>query len=78
MEVSASRQIGVLQAQGEEVALHCTMYPCPPRPNMGQVLVQGAKMRKHGVAVFGQARVTARHVPRNTCCRYKPTLPLKP
>ena len=39
-------------------------------------LVQGAKVRKHGFAVFGQARVTARHVPRNTCCRHKPTLPL--
>ena len=30
----------------------------PPRcPNTGQVLVQGAKGRKHGAAVFGQARV---------------------
>ena len=27
---------------------------------------KGAKVRKHGVAVFGQARVAARHVPRNT------------
>ena len=27
----------------------------PPHPNMGQVLVQGAKVRKHRVAVFGQA-----------------------
>ena len=26
--------------------------------------------------MFGQARVTARHVPRNTSCRHKPTLPL--
>ena len=31
---------------------------------------------KHGVAVFVQACVTARHLPRNTCCRHKPTLPL--
>ena len=28
-------------------------------------------MKKHGVAEFGQACVTARHVPRNTCCRHK-------
>ena len=33
-------------------------------------------MRKHTAAVFGQARVTPRHVPRNTCCRHKPALPL--
>ena len=33
-------------------------------------------MRKRGVAVFGQAHVTAQHVPRNTCCRHKPTRPL--
>ena len=38
--------------------------------NMGQVLIQGAKVRKHGVAVLGQARVTVRHVPRNTCCSH--------
>ena len=49
--------------------------PPPPWPNLGQFLVQGAKVRKHGVTVFGQARVTARHVPRNTCCRHKSTLP---
>ena len=53
--------------------LHHT--PPAPGPNTGQVLFQGAKVRKHGVAVFGQARVTARHVPRNTCCRHKATLP---
>ena len=45
--------------------------PALPRPNMGKVLVQGAKARKHGVA-----RGTARHVPRNTCCRHQPSLPL--
>ena len=38
----------------------------PPCPNTGQVLVQGAKVRKHGVAVFGQARVAARHIPWST------------
>ena len=53
------------------------MHLCSPScPDMHQVLVQGAKMRKHGVPVFGQARVTARHVPRNTCCAHNPTLPL--
>ena len=36
--------------------------PPPPCANTGQVLVQGAKVRKHGVAVFGKARVTAWHV----------------
>ena len=40
-----------------------------------QVLVQGTKVRKHGVTVFGQARVTAQHVPRSTRCRQKPNLP---
>ena len=44
------------------IALYCMPYP-PPRPNMGQVLVQGAKVREHGVAVFGQARVTVWCVP---------------
>ena len=33
-------------------------------------------MQKHGVDVFGEARVTAWHVPRNTCCRHKPAPPL--
>ena len=28
-------------------------------------------MKKHGVAEFGQACVTTRHVPQNTCCRHK-------
>jgi hypothetical protein len=51
-----------------------TYRPCP---NTGQVLVQGAKVRKHRVSMFGQARVTARHVPRTTCCRHGPTLPSK-
>ena len=50
--------------------------PPPPCPDTRQVLVQAAKGRKHGVAVFGKARVTAWHVPGNTCCRHKPTLPL--
>ena len=48
----------------------------PPCHNMGHVLVQGANLREHAVAVFGQARVTARHVPRNTCCRQKPGRPM--
>ena len=26
--------------------------------------------------MFGQACITTRHVPQNTCCRHKPTLPL--
>jgi hypothetical protein len=30
-------------------------------------------MRKHGVAVFGQTRVTTKHVTQNTCCKHKPT-----
>ena len=34
--------------------------PPPPRPNTHQVLVQGAKGRKHGVAMLGQARVRTR------------------
>ena len=34
----------------------------PPCPNTGQVWVQGAKMQKHGVTMFGQSRATARHV----------------
>ena len=29
---------------------------------------RGAKVQKHGVTAFGQAGVTAPHVPRNTCC----------
>ena len=33
-------------------------------------------MRKHGVAEFGHARATARHVRGNTCCRHRPALPL--
>ena len=38
------------------------VYPSPPLcPNEGQVLVQGAKVQEHRVAVFGQARVTMRH-----------------
>ena len=50
----------------------------PPPPNTSrQVLVQGAKVCKHKVAVFGQAHVSAWHAPRNTCCRRIPTLPLK-
>ena len=32
--------------------------------------------QKCRVAVFRQARVTVCRVPRNTCCRHKPTLPL--
>ena len=43
-----------------------------PRPNTGSGSDSEAKVRKHGVAVFGQARVPARHVPRNTSCRHKP------
>ena len=42
-----------------------TEYPPPPAL---RGLVQGAKVRNHRVAVFGQARVSARHVPRDTCC----------
>ena len=56
--------------------LHALSGPSTPPPPV-QVLVQGAKVRKHGVTVFGQASVTARHVPRNTSSRQKPTLPLK-
>ena len=37
--------------------------------------VQGAKVERHGVAVFGHARVTAWHVPRTTRCRHQPPLP---
>ena len=34
-----------------------TQHIYPPRcPNTGQVLVQVAKARKHGIPVFGQAR----------------------
>ena len=49
--------------------LHTVLDPPPPPgcPNTGQILVQGAKVRKHGVAVFGQARGIAQHVPRNLC-----------
>ena len=46
-------------------------------PNTGQVLVQGAKVQKHWVALFGQARLTTQHVAWNACCRHKPTLPLR-
>ena len=36
----------------------CTpAVPDPPCPKTCQVLVQAAKVRKHGVVVFGQARV---------------------
>ena len=52
-------------------ALHCT--PPPPCANTGQVLVPGPKVRKHGVPGFGQARVSARYVLRNTSCRHSPT-----
>ena len=52
-----------------------TPPPPPPCPTTGQVLVQGAKVRKHGVPVFGQARVTARHVPWETSCRHNQNLP---
>ena len=55
---------------------HASYPPGTPCPNTGQVLVQEAKARRHRVAVFGQARVTARDAPRNTCCRHAPTLPL--
>ena len=51
--------------------------PLPPCPSTGQVLVQGAKVRKHGGAMFGHARAAAQHVPRNTCCRHKTTNPSK-
>ena len=34
----------------------------------------GSQGKKHGAAVFGQARITVRHVTWNTCCRHKPTL----
>ena len=62
---------------GLKGALLCTgPHIICPAPLAGEGLVQGAKMRKHGVAVFGQARVAAQHVPRSTCCRHKPTLPL--
>ena len=44
--------------------------PPPPCPDMGHVLVQGAKVWKHGVAVCGQACVTARHAPQKTCCTH--------
>ena len=50
--------------------------PVPPCLNTGQLWFRGQEKQKHGFAVFGQARVTARHVPRNTCGRRKPTLPL--
>ena len=50
--------------------------PLPPCANTGQDLVPGPKVRKHGVPVFGQARVSARHVLRNTSCRHSPTLTL--
>ena len=52
--------------------------PAPPAlyPNRGQDLVQGAQVRKHRVTVLGQARVTARQIPWNTCCRHKQTPPL--
>ena len=48
--------------------------PCPPpsAPPPGSI-----KMRKHGVAWFGQARDCARYIPQNTRCRQRPTLPLK-
>ena len=39
--------------------------PPPPCPHTGQVLVQGAKVRKQGVAVFVQAHLTASQVPRH-------------
>ena len=51
-------------------------YPPPPCANTGEVLVPGPKVRKHGVPVFGQAHVSARHVLRNTSCRHSPTLTL--
>ena len=49
--------------------------PCVTPPPC-QVLVPGPKVQKHGVPVFGQARVSARHVLRNTSCRHSPTLTL--
>ena len=69
-----------LCAVPEEVLPPALLNGCLPHPlcpNMGQVRVQGGKLRKHRVVVFGQARVTTRHLPRNTCCRQRPTLPLK-
>ena len=45
----------------------------PPCANTGQVLVPGPKVRKHGVPVFGQARVSVRHLLRNTSCRHRGT-----
>ena len=47
--------------------------PPPPCANTGQVLVPGPKVQKHGVPVFGQARVSTRHVLRNTSCRHRGT-----
>ena len=43
----------------------------PPCPDMRQVLAQGAKVRRHGVPVFGQKPVLPRSMYlRNTCCRH--------
>ena len=42
------------------ICSHHSAGTYPPCPNTGQVLVQRAKVRKHGVAMFGQPRVTRR------------------
>ena len=60
------------QSSSAAARLHSTLPP--PCANTGQVLVPGPKVRKHGVPVFGQARVSARHVLRNTSCRHSATL----
>ena len=65
-----------LQDSCSHICWFSMMLPRSPLSYTGRVLVQGAKMWKHGFAVFGQARVTPKHVPQNTCCRNKPTLPL--
>ena len=59
---------------GEDQFLHpgCTLfvatdidvfsiYPHSPLVQKDHVLAQGAKVQKHGSAMFGQARVTVRH-----------------
>ena len=66
----------VLGGGGSEVTGQRISAHPPSCPNTGQVLVQGAKVRKHGVAVCGQACVAARYAPWITCCRQKPSLPL--
>ena len=65
---------GVLLLWGLKLRLWLTV---PPPLVLTQARLRFKEQKCGNTAMFGQAHVTAQHVPRNTCCGHKPPLPLK-